>query len=155
MRIIACLLAAASLVACDGGGSEQVASSAPAQLAAITYDGAAAREPAAQIAHGKRLSLVLGCTGCHGDDLRGALFREQPGFGSLHAPNLPLRLAKYSDAQIETTLRGGRRPDGREMWVMPSEMYAHLSKPDSAALIAYLRTVPPGGLGHDGPGSAP
>ena len=145
MRVPYVLAVAAALAACNSEPQEPNAPKLPATAAAITYDGAAAVAPAAQVAHGKRLSLVLGCTGCHGDDLRGAPFREEPGFGSLHAPNLPLRLARYSDAELDKTLREGRRPDGSEMWVMPSEMYAHLSKPDSAALIAYLRTLPPGG----------
>jgi cytochrome c553 len=109
------------------------------------YDGAHLTQANERLAHGKRLSLVLGCTGCHGDDLRGAPFREEPGFGSLHASNLTLRLAGYTDAQLKQTLRDGRRPDGSDLWVMPSEMYVHLSDPDTDALIAYLRTLAPGG----------
>jgi cytochrome c553 len=109
------------------------------------YDGANSTQANARIAHGKRLSLVLGCTGCHGDDLRGAPFRVEPGFGSLYASNLTLRIPRYSDAQLKQTLRDGRRPDGSELWIMPSEMYVHLSEPDTDALTAYLRTLAPGG----------
>jgi cytochrome c553 len=130
------------LAACGSPpAAEEPESGAP--LAA--YDGAELTQANARIAHGKRLSLVLGCTGCHGTDLQGAPFRVEPGFGSLHASNLTQRLPHYSDAQLKKTLRDGRRPDGSELWIMPAEMYVHLSDPDTDALIAYLRTLPPGG----------
>ncbi len=134
-----------ALAACGQGQPKADEPTAPAIEAALTYDGSDASNQDAVVAHGKRLSLVLGCTGCHGDDLRGERFREEKGFGSLYASNLPLRLARYTDAQLERTLREGRRPDGSEMWVMPSEMYTHLDRADMTALIAYLRTLPPGG----------
>lgn len=143
MRIWVLAGAAAILAGC--GQSERAADQPVVEAvpAALNYDGSGS-VAAAQITHGKRLSLVLGCTSCHGKDLRGELFRDDPKFGSLHAPNLSLRLANYSDDQLESTLRGGRRPDGSDLWMMPSEMYQHLGNHDMAALIAYLRTLAPG-----------
>jgi cytochrome c553 len=133
------------LLAVAGCGSPPAADEVQESAAPLTYDGAIVTQAHASVAHGRRLSLVLGCVGCHGDGLRGEKFREEKGFGSLYASNLTGRVPRYTDAQLEKTLRSGRRPDGSELWVMPSEMYVHLSKPDMDGLIAYLRTLAPAG----------
>src|SRR5439155_21134967 len=39
----------------------------PAQL---TYEGADYKTDAAKVAHGKRLAVILDCTGCHGSNLQ-------------------------------------------------------------------------------------
>jgi mono/diheme cytochrome c family protein len=105
----------------------------------VAFDGAEAREAAAQVAHGKRIADVLGCTGCHGANLQGERFYE------LYASNLTRDLRGYSNAEIERVLRHGVPKDGRDLWGMPSEIFQHLSAPDMAALIAYLRSLKPGG----------
>lgn len=111
----------------------------PAGPTETSFDGAATRNAAATIAHGERLTHILGCTGCHGVKLDGHRFYER------YASNLTRELPKYSDAQIERLLRTGMPADGRELWGMPSETFQHLSAADMAALIAYLRTLEPEG----------
>jgi cytochrome c553 len=133
------------LFALAGCGSPPASEKQQEAAPLLAYDGASATQANAQVEHGERLSLVLGCVGCHGDQLRGESFREAKGFGSLYASNLTMRVPRYTDAQLKKTLRSGRRPDGSDLWVMPSEMYAHLSEPDMDGLIAYLRTLKPGG----------
>lgn len=91
------------------------------------------------VAHGERLTHVLGCRGCHGNDLQGERFYE------LYASNLTRDLAGYSDEQLGRLLREGVHPTGRDIWGMPSELFQHLSKADETALIQYLRTLQPGG----------
>jgi cytochrome c553 len=98
-----------------------------------------AQEAAAKAAHGERIASVLGCTGCHGENLQGKRFYE------MYASNLTRDLANYSDQQLEHVLRAGVPPTNRELWGMPSELFQHLSAPDMAALIAYLRTLRPAG----------
>jgi len=49
-----------------------------------------------------------------------------------------------SDAALERLLREGVHPD-REIYLMPSKQTQFLSEPDMAALIAFLRTIPPVG----------
>jgi len=105
----------------------------------VAFDGASARQASARIAHGKRLTDVLGCTGCHGANLQGKRFYE------LYASNLRRELPKYSDAQFERLMRAGEHPTGREVWGMPSELFQHLSEPDIQAVLAYLRTLKPAG----------
>jgi cytochrome c len=49
-----------------------------------------------------------------------------------------------NDAALERLLRDGVHPD-REIYVMPSKQTQFLSERDMAALIAFLRTIPPVG----------
>lgn len=143
MRIAMIVVAALALAACMKREDNQVA--AKAKPVVLAYDGAAATDPAALIKHGERLSKVLGCRGCHGDTLQGEKFADEPGFGAIHASNLTLAMQRYDAAGIERALRQGRRPDGSELWAMPSEMYVHLTAPDMTALVAYLKSLPPAG----------
>ena len=148
MRSTIVLLAVASLSACNqpagrDSATEQTAKAVPA---ALTFDGAGATDPVRRLAHGKRLSHVLGCTGCHAPTLEGKLFNDDaPELGKLYASNLTRILPTLSDAQLEALLRTGRHQTRGDMWIMPSEVFQRLSAADMAALIAYLRTVPPSG----------
>jgi cytochrome c553 len=82
---------------------------------------------------------VLGCTGCHGKELQGKRFYE------LYASNLTRDVHQYSDDQLELLLRTGQRPDARDVWGMPSEIFQHMSAPDMKALVFHLRTLRPSG----------
>lgn len=114
----------------------------PAQL---TYQGADAATQATTIAHGKRLSVVLDCTGCHGADLQGEDMADRPEDGAIYSPNITLKVPTYTDARLDRLIRHGVPKDGREFWFMPVESFQFLSDKDFAALIAYLRTVKPAG----------
>lgn len=117
----------------------------PAQPAAIRFESAGARTPAQ---HGRRLARVLGCEGCHGADLQGRPWDEEADFAISFTANLTRALPAYSDAQFERAMREGVRPDGSQLWGMPSEIFTHLDPADMAALIAHLRTVRPAGRIH-------
>ena len=147
MRLVMLVVAAAALSACnrsEDGKAEPAAKPAPA---AMTYEGGDYRTPAEKLAHGERLATVLSCKGCHGADLRGKnVTADEPEVGDIYAPNLTLLLASYSDAELDRAVRGGIGKGGRALWFMPSETYSHLSDADFAALAAYLRTVPAGGI---------
>lgn len=101
--------------------------------------------PAALIAKGKRLSYVLGCAGCHGEDLTGKEWINEPGFAVLYTSNLTHSVQRFSDADIENIVRIGMRPGGKDLWEMPSEAFAPLAAADMKALLAYLRTLKPRG----------
>ena len=133
------LLALAAMTAC-GGGEEKAAPPPPLQFATIAG--------ASPVARGERLGKVLGCTGCHGADLTGHPWIEDPRQAILFASNLTRALPGYSDAELARTIRFGARPDGSPLWEMPSQIFTDLSEPDMAALIAWLRTVPPAGEAH-------
>jgi mono/diheme cytochrome c family protein len=117
----------------------------PAQRV-LAFDGAEAKSSAAILAHGKRLTYVLGCRGCHGKDLKGTFFtQDEPQYGPLYASNLTIEVPKYSDAQLDGIIRHGVHPERETVWGMPSEIFQHLSEPDFKAVVAYLRTLKPAG----------
>jgi cytochrome c553/cytochrome c5 len=107
------------------------------------------RVSADALAHGKRLADVLGCVGCHGDDMTGKDWSD-PALGRLWTANLSRSVPLYSDAQLSAVIRGGARPD-RELWDMPSHLFTQLSSSDMGALIAYLRSHKPAGVVHPPP----
>jgi mono/diheme cytochrome c family protein len=102
----------------------------------------------AAIARGEHLvHAVVNCAECHGDDLGGKLIMDAGPIGVAFGPNLTAGAggigADYSDADWVRAIRHGLRPDGRSMLIMPSETFTHLTDADLAAVIAYLRTLPP------------
>lgn len=100
---------------------------------------------AAQRADAPRQLRVLGCLNCHGADLRGRLFFNEPGVAKLHAPNLTRIAADASDAQLERAIRQGIGHTGKPLFVMPSQEYQFLTDGEVAALIEAIRRFPAGG----------
>ncbi len=147
MRKFALLLAAAAMLsACEKSEPENTETAAAPTPAALTFDGSDYKDEAAKLAHGKRLTEVLHCNACHGDNLQGTnVTADDPDYGDMNAPNITLLQAKYIDADFDQLLRHGKPKDGREFWFMPVESYQSLSDADFAALIAYLRTLKPVG----------
>jgi len=128
-----------------------------AVLAALPA-GAGADE--AQVARGKYLVTIGGCTDCHtpgyflgepdmsrylgGSDVG----FEVPGLGVFVGRNLtPDRetgLGDWTDEQIAKALTTGERPDGRQLApIMPYHAYANLTEEDVQAIVAFLRSIPP------------
>lgn len=124
--------------------------------AEITFDGAEVTEAAAMRTHGERLSRVLGCRGCHGKDLQGQNWDNDPkGYGVLWASNLTRAIPAMTDAQLRDVLTKGIHPRRRDLWLMPSQMFQHLSSADVDALIAHLRSVKPAGEATPDPRPGP
>jgi cytochrome c553 len=101
-----------------------------------------------QLQHGERLASVLGCKGCHGQNLQGQPWEEQADLAISFSSNLTRALPGYSDAALERAIRQGVRADGSPLWGMPSEIFTELDPADMAALIAWLRTTRPAGVIH-------
>jgi cytochrome c553 len=111
-----------------------------------TFDGAYASDAEGRQFHGERLTYVLGCRGCHGDNLQGALFtKDHPEWGPLYASNLTVEVPEYSDAQLDSIIRKGTHPERKTVWGMPSQIFQNLSDRDFKALVAYLRSLKPAG----------
>ena len=146
MRVTMILLALAGLSACGSEPQREREEQAEVKPAALTFDGADYKDEAAKLAYGKRLTEVLHCNACHGDNLQGTnVTADEPDFGDMNAPNITLLLAKYSDADFDQLIRHGKPKGGREFWFMPVESYQFLGDADLAAIIAYLRTFKPAG----------
>lgn len=145
MRLLIVALAAAGLSGCDRDSSNQQPE-APVVPAAITYEGADATDRAAIIAHGERVSKIVGCQSCHGDNFQGRnVTADDPKFGDMNAPNVTLLLSEYTDDDLDRLIREGVPKDGRDLWFMPPENFQYLSDRDFTAIVAYLRTFKPSG----------
>lgn len=97
------------------------------------------------VAEGMRLARIRGCLGCHGDNLEGQLFIDDPLIATVASPDLTRSVREYTDSELERIVRRGIRPDGRSVVVMPSGMFAPLRDEDLGKIIAYLRSVPAAG----------
>jgi mono/diheme cytochrome c family protein len=101
------------------------------------------------ISEGQRLATLRGCSGgCHGSEIEGGVFIDEPLLARLVAPNLTASVRTYSDAELARIIRRGVRPDGRSVVGMPSAMFSPLTDADLGRIIAYLRSLPP----QSGPG---
>jgi mono/diheme cytochrome c family protein len=106
-------------------------------------------DDAATLARGKHLvDNVTNCHDCHAKDLGGrVIFDGGVLVARLAGPNLTRGKggigAHYSDADWVRALKHGLRRDGSPLIVMPSQWFARLPASDMAAMIAYLKTLPP------------
>jgi mono/diheme cytochrome c family protein len=113
----------------------------------------------AQVKRGKYLVTLGGCNDCHTPGyffgkpdmarfLAGSeVGFEIPGLGVFHGPNLTpdqeTGLGKWSREEIVTAITKGKRPDGRELApIMPWHAFANLTRDDSRAIAAFLKSLP-------------
>jgi mono/diheme cytochrome c family protein len=102
----------------------------------------------ASIARGKHFArAITKCVACHGDDLGGEVMIDNLLLGRVASVNLTKgtggRGNLLTDAQIVTAIRHGVGGDGRGLFIMPSATYQYLGDDDVAAIVAYVRSVPP------------
>jgi mono/diheme cytochrome c family protein len=102
---------------------------------------------------------ISGCGNCHtqrGPDgapvaaltlAGGALVDDNPAFRAISSnitSDPETGIGKWTDDQIVTAIREGRRPDGTLIGPpMPFEVYRGMGDADVRAIVAFLRTVPP------------
>ena len=100
-----------------------------------------------EVAEGGRLLEIFHCTGCHGDDMGGAVLIDQPVFGTLFSSNLTSGeggvAGQYGPTDWERAIRHGVRPDGSGWLIMPSGDFGELSNQDLGRMVAYLEALPP------------
>jgi cytochrome c553 len=90
---------------------------------------------------------ITKCVDCHGDDLGGKVYVDDPAIGRF----VPVTLttgkggvgAQLTPADWERAVRHGVGRDGRPLLFMPSEDYATLSDADLGAIIAWAQQLPP------------
>ncbi|MBB3228752.1 mono/diheme cytochrome c family protein [Luteibacter sp. Sphag1AF] len=108
-------------------------------------------ENAAQIERGRYLSLAGDCASCHtargGQAYAGGRVVPTP-FGSIPAPNLTPDMATgiggWSADDFYRALHEGRGKDGQYLYpAFPYTSYTRVTRPDSDAIFAYLRSLPP------------
>lgn len=100
---------------------------------------------------------IAACGNCHtpqgpggpapGRELAGGTpFKEVlfTAYAANITPDPETGIGKWTDAQIAVAIREGKRPDGSLIGPpMPFAFYKHISDADLAAMVAYLRSVPP------------
>lgn len=101
----------------------------------------------ASIARGHHIATAIGsCTLCHGADMAGAIYMDAGPVGMAVGPNLTTGTggiaARFTDEDWVRAIRYGVRHDSTSLFVMPSEVFVHLSDDDLGALIAYLKNLP-------------
>lgn len=111
-----------------------------------------------KIAYGRYLAEIGHCMECHTPRVGGQMLREKLGAGGFEVPaptggtivtsNLtPANrdgIAGWSDPQVAHAIRFGERPDGGKLVpLMAFDWYRTINDRDMAALIAYLRSLPP------------
>jgi mono/diheme cytochrome c family protein len=128
--------------------------------AATLATSSAALADGSEIARGKYLVTVGGCSDCHTPgsflgkpDLSRMLGGSEvgfaiPGLGVFAGPNLTpdkeTGLGNWTDDQIISAITAGTTPEGRRLApIMPYEALSHLTSDDAHAIVAYLRSLPP------------
>jgi mono/diheme cytochrome c family protein len=114
----------------------------------------------AQVARGRYLVTISGCSDCHtpgallgSPDMKRYLGGSDVGFaipgagvfvGENLTPDKDTGLGKWTDGQIIAAFRTGQTPDGRQLSpVMPYPALSHLSDDDAQAIVAFLKSLPP------------
>src|SRR6266850_1822878 len=106
---------------------------------------------AAEVARGRYIFGATGGCGCHtvpnGQPNAGGR-KYEGAFGTVYSSNItPDRqtgIGGWTDEQIITATRLGRRPNGERLIpVHPFTVFNGMAEGDLKALVAYLRTLPP------------
>ena len=113
---------------------------------------AGAQPSAAEIARGKYIFGATGGCGCHtekggGKPVNAGGRRFDGPFGTVYSTNItPDRqtgIGGWTDEQIITATRLGRRPNGERLIpVHPFTVFNGMAEADLKAVVAYLRTLP-------------
>jgi mono/diheme cytochrome c family protein len=101
----------------------------------------------ASLERGRYLYSTRGCTECHGASGAGRAFINDGKGMFAKAPNISTGpgnvVAKYQPEDWVRTIRHGVKPDGRPLFIMPSEDYNRLTDADLGALVAYVKQLAP------------
>ncbi len=100
---------------------------------------------AAALERGSYLFNSRGCADCHGANGAGRTFVNDGKGTHIAGPNITPAgvVARYRPEDWDRTIRHGVKPDRRPAMIMPSEDYNRLTDADLAALVAYIRSLPP------------
>ena len=127
----------------------------PVLLAAAAWAPAAAQKavPAAQsiVERGRYLAQAGDCIACHtvpGAQIFSGSRALPTPFGTLYAPNITsdraTGIGSWSSQDFYDMLHTGRSPKGYLLYpAMPFGSYTKVTRADSDAIFAYLRSVPP------------
>ena len=113
----------------------------------------------AQVARGRYLVIIAGCSDCHtpgaligAPDMKRYLAGSDIGFsipgqgvfvGQNLTPDKETGIGSWTSEQIITAIRTGKAPDGGALSpVMPYPALSHLTDEDAQAIAAFLKSLP-------------
>ena len=108
------------------------------------------------VERGRYLALAGNCAGCHttrgGEPYAGGMPIETP-FGTVYSSNLTpddkAGIGGWSSAHFWRAMHNGRSKDGRLLYpAFPYPSFTQVTREDSDAIYAYLRTVPPSAVAN-------
>ena len=143
-------MTAGNPVAGAGVGSMAMGTIVTGALLLLSVAPALAATPA-EVARGKYIFGATGGCGCHTESKGpvNAGGRKYDGpYGTLYSanitPDIKTGIGDWTDEQIITAIRLGRRPNGERLVpVHPFISFNGMANEDLKALVAFLRTVPP------------
>lgn len=101
----------------------------------------------ATVAEGHRIMQTKGCRSCHGEDLGGKVWLNDPMLGRIVTPNLTKGSgglpADYNVNDWLRSLKHGLKRDSTPLRIMPSHEITHMAEEDMNGLIAYLSELQP------------
>ena len=118
---------------------------------AVVADAQVAAPSAAEVARGRYVFGATGGCGCHtvpkGQPNAGGRKYEGP-FGTVYSTNITpdkqTGIGSWTDEQIITAIRSGRRPNGERLLpVHPFPTFNGMAEEDLKAIVAFLRTTKP------------
>jgi mono/diheme cytochrome c family protein len=152
----------AALVALALGGAVAVASCGKTGTSgdgAGSADSATAMTQEEKIELGRHLTVITGCTDCHtpgtfygtpdmSRNLSGSELGWTGPWGTTYpsnlTPDMETGLGSWTEEQLVTAFRTGKRPDGSPVLPpMPWPNYAYLTDEEAYAIAAYLKSIPP------------
>jgi cytochrome c553 len=148
LRVMALVVAGAVLViGLAAGGLFLVSTNRLNQKVDIPLESVAIPTDITAIQRGQHLaSAVAACAECHGPNLAGKVFIDDPLFARIVPPNLTRGRggvgATSTDADFVRAIRDGVDPSGRQLLIMPSDDYNSFSDVDLGAIVAYIRSLP-------------
>lgn len=99
------------------------------------------------IARGGYLFRSRGCSECHGVDGGGKVVIDDPNGLHVASPNITMgagsAVSGYGEVDWVRAIRHGIDRDGHPLLIMPGEDYNRLTDEDLAAVVAYVRALPP------------
>jgi len=122
-----------------------------AALLATAVPAAAAPDNYVQLTQGRELATIGDCIACHtalgGTPYAGGLALQTP-FGPIITPNLTpdpaTGLGNWSSDDFARAMHEGIRPDGAHLYpAFPYNYYTKVTRADTDAIFAYLRSLPP------------
>jgi mono/diheme cytochrome c family protein len=118
-----------------------------ARQVAVNVQPVALVSDAGALQRGKYLFSSRGCADCHGANGAGKVFVDNGKDLRIKGANITTGagsvVAAYQPVDWVRTIRHGVTPAGRPLMIMPSEDYNRLTDADLAALVSYVKTLPP------------